>query len=110
MLRAYTRSKRMKEAVALFDRMGEFGLVPDKYAYTALLWGAGYSGQWHLAEDIFENLERTGMAFDGITYRTLIETYERHGQWGKAMKVLERMRGPRSDAPRKHGQGRMIEY
>jgi len=44
MLRAYTRSRKMKEAVAFFDRMGDFGLVPDKYAYTALLWGPAIPG------------------------------------------------------------------
>lgn len=99
----------MKEAVALFESMGDYGLVPDKYAYTALLWGAGYSGQWQLAEEIFENMERTGIVADGITYRTLIETYEKHGQWGKAMRVLERMRGPRPQVP-PDSKGRMIEY
>ena len=74
-----------------FDELPSFGVVPDKYTFTALLWACGVCGHWQQAPKIFSRMKELGIVPDDKAYNTLIQTYETHGQWELAIQALDDM-------------------
>lgn len=78
--------------MAFFDSMmPQYGVKPDKYAYTAIFWACWTCGEWQRAADYMENMESAGCTPDTLVYTTLITMYEAHGEVDKAMEILKRM-------------------
>eukprot|EP00850_Spirogloea_muscicola_P014498 SM000104S09368 [mRNA] locus=s104:334929:337863:- [translate_table: standard] len=86
------KSKMFHEAMQAFEAMKDkYHILPDKYTYTALLWACGFCKKWKLAGPVLSEMKRSGCVPDGVTYTTLINTYEKNGRWDEAMDILERM-------------------
>eukprot|EP00850_Spirogloea_muscicola_P010011 SM000057S18441 [mRNA] locus=s57:727047:729948:+ [translate_table: standard] len=92
MVAAGIKSKMFDEAMQAFEATKDkYHILPDKYTYTALLWACGFCNKWKLAGPVLSEMKRSGCVPDGVTYTTLINTYEKNGRWDEAMDILEKM-------------------
>lgn len=69
----------------------EYGVKPDKHAYTALVRACGLCRDWQRAEAVFLHMQAAGVAPDGVTYQELLRAYEAQGQIEKAIRLMDVM-------------------
>ena len=81
----------LKQAMEVFREMQSKSLVNDCIVYNTLLDGCVKLCQWDLADEILEDLERSGVAQSSFTLGILVKMHGRRRQLDKAFQLFEEL-------------------
>ncbi|XP_070670605.1 pentatricopeptide repeat-containing protein At4g31850, chloroplastic-like [Malus domestica] len=84
-------SRRVEEALALYDEMRTRGIAPDLYTYNSFTPNLGLAGMVEQAGRIYEQLQLVGLEPDVFTYNALIPLYGTSGDPDHANAVYKNM-------------------
>lgn len=91
MIGGYAAHNLGKEALKLFNRMEEEGLVPDKVTYINILNACANSGSLEWAREIHALAVKGGLISDTSVGNALVSTYAKCGSFRDAQLVFEQM-------------------
>ncbi|KAM0967962.1 hypothetical protein ACFX13_016701 [Malus domestica] len=91
MINGLGRSRRVEEALALYDEMRTRGIAPDLYTYNSFTPNLGLAGMVEQAGRIYEQLQLVGLEPDVFTYNALIPLYGTSGDPDHANAVYKNM-------------------
>lgn len=95
-MKGYLREGKVFEAEELMRKMREVGVVPDLFAYNALITAHGKANRFASAQAWFSLLEAdTHLQPDAVTYRSMIGACGRAGELEEALKLYSRMKACR---------------
>ncbi|KAM7254884.1 hypothetical protein ACFE04_020125 [Oxalis oulophora] len=92
MIGACTESGNASEALAMFDRMREEGVVPDKINMVAVVNACANFGSMHKAKTVHEYICRQRFSFDVILGSAMIDMYAKCGDTEAAREIFDTMK------------------
>ncbi|XP_059628169.1 pentatricopeptide repeat-containing protein At2g39620 [Cornus florida] len=91
MIRAYTRSKKFKEALEMYHYMLDKSLEPDKYTFTFVLKACTGNLDLQKGVSIHREIVNKGLECDVFIGTGLIDLYCKLGDLGRARELFDRM-------------------
>jgi len=81
----------MDLAVQWFDRLSQFGLLPDIFTVSSIIDGYAKQGQMDLAVQWFDRLSKFGLLPDIFTVNSIINGYAKQGQMNSTTQWFDRL-------------------
>lgn len=93
MIKAYGISKKYDKACDLFDKMENYGVVPDKCSYNSLIQILATADLPHRAKSYVRKMRASDLVSDCVPYCALISSFVKLGQLESAEELFKEMIG-----------------
>ncbi|XP_016200103.1 pentatricopeptide repeat-containing protein At1g62930, chloroplastic-like [Arachis ipaensis] len=97
MINGLCKSKRVDEALNLFEEMCRKNLVPDTVTYSTLIDGLGKSRRILCALELLGKMHDRGLPADIVTYSSLMDALFNIKQHDKALMLFNQMKESGTD-------------
>ncbi|VVA90162.1 unnamed protein product [Arabis nemorensis] len=88
MINGYSHNKRYREAISVFCKMTEEGIIPDEVNMSTVISACAHLGMLDIAKEVHMYMVQTGFVLDVYIGSALVDMYSKCGSLNRALLVF----------------------